>query len=212
MEGLGAPEAVSFVPGNHDAYVKGALEGLLAEVAPWTRGDDGAMCRFPYVRRRGKIALVGLSSAVPRPPLVASGKVGGKQLKEAEQLLTELSGEKLFRIVMIHHPPHVGGAPGGRNLTDARGFEAMIARAGAELVIHGHNHVGSLAWLMGPQAKVPVIGAPSASARGGTLVHSAGYYLYLIEGEEGGFALKAELHGLKADGTVGCLSVTELAQ
>ena len=113
---------------------------------------------------------------------------------------------------MIHHPPHVGGAPGGRNLTDARGFEAMIARAGAELVIHGHNHVGSLAWLMGPQAKVPVIGAPSASARGGTLVHSAGYYLYLIEGEEGGFALKAELHGLKADGTVGCLSVTELAQ
>ena len=203
MEGLGPPETVSLVPGNHDAYVKGALEGLLAEVAPWTRGDDGAMCRFPYVRRRGRIALVGLSSAVPRPPLVASGKVGGKQLKEAEQLLTELSGEKLFRIVMIHHPPHVGGAPGGRNLTDARGFEAMIARAGAELVIHGHNHVGSLAWLMGPQAKVPVIGAPSASARGGTLVHSAGYYLYLIEGGEGGFALKAELHGLKADGTVG---------
>ena len=212
MEGLGPPETVSLVPGNHDAYVKGALEGLLAEVAPWTRGDDGAMCRFPYVRRRGKIALVGLSSAVPRPPLVASGKVGGKQLKEAEQLLTELSGEKLFRIVMIHHPPHVGGAPGGRNLTDARGFEAMIARAGAELVIHGHNHVGSLAWLMGPQAKVPVIGAPSASARGGTLVHSAGYYLYLIEGDPGGFALKAELHGLKADGTVGCLSVTELNQ
>src|SRR5215218_7700457 len=95
MEGLGPPDRVSLVPGNHDAYVKGALEGLLAEVAPWTRGDDGAMCRFPYVRRRGKIALVGLSSAVPRPPLVASGKVGGKQLKEAEQLLTELSGEKL---------------------------------------------------------------------------------------------------------------------
>ena len=61
MEGLGPPETVSLVPGNHDAYVKGALEGLLAEVAPWTRGDDGAMCRFPYVRRRGKIALVGLS-------------------------------------------------------------------------------------------------------------------------------------------------------
>ena len=68
MEGLGAPEAVSFVPGNHDAYVKGALEGLLAEVAPWTRGDDGAMCRFPYVRRRGKVALVGLSSAIPTMP------------------------------------------------------------------------------------------------------------------------------------------------
>src|SRR3954454_25371246 len=55
MEGLGPSETVSLVPGNHDAYVKGGLEALLAEVAPWTRGDDGAMCRFPYVRRRGKI-------------------------------------------------------------------------------------------------------------------------------------------------------------
>jgi 3',5'-cyclic AMP phosphodiesterase CpdA len=210
MEGLGPPEHVSFVPGNHDAYVEGSLEGLLAELAPWTRGDDGTMCRFPYVRRRGKVALVGMSSAIPTLPLVASGKCGAKQLREAERALSGLAGEKLFRIVMIHHPPHVGGAPAGRNLVDARAFETMIGRAGAELVIHGHNHVGSLAWLMGPEAKVPVIGAPSASARGGTIVHSAGYYLYTVGEADGGFALKAELRGLKKDGTVGDLGVIEL--
>ena len=210
MEGLGPPEAVSFVPGNHDAYVEGSLEGLLAQLAPWTRGDDGTMCRFPYVRRRGKVALVGLSSAIPTMPLVASGKCGPKQLREGERVLRELAGEKLFRIVMIHHPPHVGGAPAGRNLIDARGFETMIGGAGAELVIHGHNHVGSLAWLMGPDAKVPVIGAPSASARGGTIVHSAGYYLYTVGGDGAGFTLKAELRGLKKDGTVGDLGVIEL--
>jgi 3',5'-cyclic AMP phosphodiesterase CpdA len=210
MEGLGSPETVSFVPGNHDAYVEGSLEGLLAALAPWTRGDDGTMCRFPYVRRRGKIALVGLSSAIPTLPLVASGKCGSKQLRAAERLLSELAGEKLFRLVMIHHPPHVGGAPAGRNLIDAKAFETMIGNAGAELIIHGHNHVGSLAWLMGPNAKVPVIGAPSASARGGTIVHSAGYYLYTIDGDEGGFKLKAELRGLQKDGKVGDLGVLEL--
>lgn len=210
MQGLGEPEHASFVPGNHDAYVEGSLEGLLAELAPWTRGDDGQMCRFPYVRRRGDIALVGMSSAIPTPPLVASGKAGKKQLAETERLLIELSGEKLFRIVMIHHPPHVGGAPAGRNLVDARQFEAMIEKAGAELVIHGHNHVGSLAWLMGPSAKVPVIGAPSASARGGTLVHSAGYYLYCIERNEGGFHLTAHLRGLQPDGSVGDLGTLSL--
>jgi 3',5'-cyclic AMP phosphodiesterase CpdA len=207
LEGLGAAEDVSFVPGNHDAYVEGSLEGLLAEVAPFTRGDDGTMCRFPYLRRRGRIALVGLSSAIPTLPLVASGKAGARQLKETEGLLNELAAERLFRIVMIHHPPHVGGAPAGRNLTDARAFEAMIERAGAELIIHGHNHVGSLAWLIGPQGKVPVLGAPSASARGGALTHSAGYYLYCIEDGETGFHLTARMRGLQADGTMGDLGV-----
>jgi 3',5'-cyclic AMP phosphodiesterase CpdA len=57
LEGLGDPEKVSFVPGNHDAYVPGALEGLLAEIAPWTRADDGSEQRFPYLRRRGAIAV-----------------------------------------------------------------------------------------------------------------------------------------------------------
>ena len=210
MEGLGPPESVSFVPGNHDAYVEGSLEGLLEQLAPWTSGDDGTMGRFPYVRRRGRVALVGLSSAIPTLPLVATGKVGHRQLRDAERLLAELAGEKLFRVVMIHHPPHVGGAPAGRNLVDARGFEAMIERAGAELVIHGHNHVGSLAWLMGPTGKVPVLGAPSASARGGAVVHSAGYYLYAIETEGTGFGLSAQLRGLMADGTVGDLGMISL--
>jgi 3',5'-cyclic AMP phosphodiesterase CpdA len=210
MEGLGPPETVSFVPGNHDAYVEGSLEGLLAEIGSWTRGDDGRMSAFPYLRRRGAVAFVGLSSAIPTLPFVASGKVGRKQLKAAEQMLADLAREKVFRIVLIHHPPHVGGAAAGRNLIDAPRFEAMISRVGAELIVHGHNHVGSLAWLMGPSGKVPVIGAPSASARGGTLTHSAGYHLYTIGTDETGVFLTAELRGLKSDGTVGDLGMISL--
>jgi 3',5'-cyclic AMP phosphodiesterase CpdA len=213
MDGLGLPADVSFVPGNHDAYVPGSLEGLLDEIAPFTAGDDGQEGCFPYLRRRGPVALIGLSSAIPTLPFVASGRLGGRQREEVEAMLAELGRDRdCFRILMIHHPPHIGGAPAGRNLTDAEKFEAVIARAGAELILHGHNHVGSLTSLIGPRGPVPVVGAPSASARGGTLTHKAGYHLFTIDRDRTGFLLRAELRGLKPDGTVGGLGLLSLGR
>jgi 3',5'-cyclic AMP phosphodiesterase CpdA len=213
METLGDPRDVSFVPGNHDAYVPGSLEGLLSHLAPFTRSDDGVEQTFPYLRRRGVVALVGLSSAIPTLPFVASGRLGRRQLSEAEEMLGELARDcDCFRIVLIHHPPHVGGADSGRHLTDAPKFEAMIRRVGAELVVHGHNHVGSLAGLPGPRGPVPIVGAPSASARAGTLVDKAGYHLFTIDRDETGFILMAELRGLRPDGSVGGLGMLSLAR
>ncbi|MGO4707281.1 metallophosphoesterase [Microvirga sp. 2MCAF38] len=212
LEGLGGPETVSFVPGNHDAYVPGALQGLLREVAPFTRGDDGREGVFPFLRRHGPIAIIGLSSAVPTLPFMASGRLGAKQLRDAETLLDDLGQDRsCFRVVLIHHPPHVGGTTPGRSLTDAPAFEAMIRRVGAELVLHGHNHVGSLAYLKGPRGQVPVIGAPSASARGGTHTHRAGYHLFTIDQDETGFLLSAELRGLRPDDTFGGMGMLSLA-
>jgi 3',5'-cyclic AMP phosphodiesterase CpdA len=213
LDGLGSPEDVSFVPGNHDAYIDGSLEGLLRACAPFTKGDDGEVCRFPYLRRRGRIALIGLSSAIPTLPFVASGRLGRRQTAAAEELLADLGREGLYRIVMIHHPPHAGGAAPGRNLTDAPRLEAMLTRVGAELVIHGHNHVGSVAFLRGPgHGQIPVIGAPSASARGGAIIHRAGYHLYTIDADETGFLLTAQLRGLKPDGTIGDAGMISLGR
>ena len=200
LDGLGTPETVSFVPGNHDAYVTGSLAGLLAAIDPYACGDEPGRPRFPYIRRRGPVAFVGLSSAVPTAPFVASGRLGKTQVKHAEACLAALASEPLVRVVLIHHPPHVGGAPAGRNLVDAHRFEAMIGRVGADLVIHGHNHVGSIAMLAGPAGQVPVVGAPSASARGGALIHRAGYHLFRVHEEEAGFRISAELRGLDAGG------------
>jgi 3',5'-cyclic AMP phosphodiesterase CpdA len=201
LDGLGTPDTVSFVPGNHDAYVPGSLTGLLAAVDPYATGDEARPKRFPYIRRRGPVAFVGLSSAVPTPPFVASGRIGRRQAADAEEMLAALASERLARVVMIHHPPHIGGAPAARNLVDAHRFERLIARAGAELVIHGHNHVGSVAILQGPQGAVPVVGAPSASARGGLIVHRAGYHLFKVEEARAGFTISAELRGLCPAGT-----------
>lgn len=211
LEGLGPPDAVSFVPGNHDAYVPGALEGLLKECAPYIAGDEACEHRFPYLRRRGPVAILGLSSAIPTAPFIASGTAGRIQLAAAEARLAELGREGLFRVVLIHHPPHRKGAPPGRNLTDAREFEEMIARSGAELVLHGHNHTGTVAFIRCPGGRVPVVGAPSASSRGGALVHRAGYFLFTIQGEPGAYSVAAEHRGLKPDGTIGEVGLLPLS-
>jgi 3',5'-cyclic AMP phosphodiesterase CpdA len=210
LEGLGPPETVSFVPGNHDAYVPGSLEGILTECAAWTKGDDGATGTFPYLRRRGPVAMVCLSSAIPTAPFVATGRLGRRQIGAAEKLLAELAPEGCFRLVLVHHPPHVGGAKPGRHLTDAADFERMIRRVGAELVLHGHNHIGSLAWLEGPKGSVPVIGAPSASSRGNTRIERAEYNMYSIGKDETGFTLAAERRGLSAEGRIGSLGLLSL--
>lgn len=190
LEELGTSDKVSFVPGNHDAYIKGSLEGLMLECEAWMQGDDAPKAAFPYLRQRGFIALIGLSSATPTAPFVASGRLGKDQLAQAEKLLFETKDQGLCRVVLIHHPPYIGGAGSGRNLTDARAFEEMISRTGAELVLHGHNHKTSLRFIEGPDKLVPILGAPSASAKGGALTDRAAYHLINISQSSDRFALE----------------------
>ena len=215
LEALGQPDRVSFVPGNHDAYVRGSLEGLLAACGAWTADEDGRAGVFPYLRRRGPLALVGLSSAIPTKPFAATGRVGPPQIAAAEAILCDLAREPdpPCRVVMIHHPPHPGGARAGRELKDADAFTAMIGRAGAELVLHGHNHVGTVAFVDGPgRASVPVVGAPSASARSIRINHRASYYLYTFAHENGRIAITATERGLNEEGGIGALGSLALTR
>ncbi len=202
LETLGTVDDVSFVPGNHDAYVRSSLPHLAETFAPWVREigvDHGLPFAFPYLRRRGPLALIGLSSAIPTAPLLASGALGAAQCAALEILLDEARAQKLVRVVMIHHPPHRNGAKGGRGLRDAARFEAIMARHGAELVIHGHNHRASVTRLAGPDGPVPVVGVPSCSAVPGTHGHLAAYQLYRFDERGTGWAMTAERRGLSAE-------------
>ncbi|SFL34123.1 metallophosphoesterase family protein [Methylorubrum salsuginis] len=213
LEALGPADRVSFVPGNHDAYVRGSLEGLLGSCGGWTADDDGRAGLFPYLRRRGPLALVGLSSAIPTKPFAATGRLGPAQIAAAERLLGDLARapDRPCRVVMIHHPPHPGGAAAGRELKDAAAFAAMIGRAGADLILHGHNHVGSVAGIPGPEGRpVPVVGAPSASARSLLVNRRASYYLYTITPEEGGHRIAVVERGLDVEGGIAELSAFDI--
>jgi len=202
---IGPPDRVSIVPGNHDIYVRGSLPAMLAIFAAEMR-DDGASAavRFPYLRRRKSMALIGVSSAVPTAPLLASGSVGNAQRKLLAEMLHATGTEGLTRVVMIHHPPHPGGARFGRALRDARALAAVFASAGAELVIHGHNHCASLARLPGPDgAAIPIVGVPSASAVPGTPAHRAAYHLFRFTPKPaGGHEIHLERRALAPSGSV----------
>lgn len=197
---LGARDRVSFTPGNHDAYVRACLPELATAFAAWTSDSPGAGAVYPYRRVRGDVALIGLSSGVPTAPFLASGELGAAQRAAAGQLLDETRAAGLCRVVLIHHPPHRAGASAARGLRDARAFETMIARHGADLILHGHNHRLSVAHVRGPDRKpVPVVGVASASAAGGGRTHRAGYNLFAIARRRDGFAIAARARGLAAD-------------
>lgn len=210
LEDLGPAEHVSFVPGNHDAYASDSLSGLLDACAPYmaSDGSDGTI-HFPYLRHRGKVALIGLSSAIPTDPFKAYGRLGTEQLRELELILTELGrDEDCFRVVMIHHPPYVDATMKSRSLTDAAALEQVLARSGAELVLFGHNHAASLAYLPGPRGQIPIVGAASASANAESVQFRGSYHLFHIDKNEQGFTIEQESRGLTKTGTIGLLGRT----
>src|ERR1700685_2167557 len=89
METLGKPSDVSFVPGNHDAYVRASMPLLATTFAPWATSDGAPKSKatYPYLRVRGEVAIIGLSSAVPTAPLMATGRLRKSQLWGVARLL-----------------------------------------------------------------------------------------------------------------------------
>lgn len=211
LETLGDPRHVSFTPGNHDAYVRATLPWIEQTFAPWCSSDGEAHTRFPFLRLRGEVALIGLSSGVPTAPFLASGRLGLEQREALAALLDETGKRGLMRVVMIHHPPTRGGAGFGRGLTDARQFEAVLARHGAELVLHGHNHRLQVRHVdRSEAAKIPCVGVASCSAVPGTPLHRAAYHLYRITRAGNGWSVEARARGMAAESSAGALHVRDL--
>jgi 3',5'-cyclic AMP phosphodiesterase CpdA len=223
LEALGAPTEVSLVPGNHDAYVAGADVLGARHWAPYMAGDTATVgftgsCdhdrpppqpspnrakradTFPFLRIRGPVALIGVSTAEATPPFMTTGRLGALQIARMTGLLADTAAR--FRVVLIHHPPHVVPKAHFKRLVDAAAFRQAIATAGAELVIHGHDHTRSLNWIDGPGGRVPVIGVPSASAAFGTDHDAAGYNLYRIGGRPGAWSCEVSCRSLDAAGAV----------
>ena len=207
MRTLGDPADVSFTPGNHDAYVTDAVPVLDSTMIPWTTGDTPlGPARFPYLRVRGEIALIGLNSGVPTAPLMASGTLGAAQLKALGPLLAETGARGLARIIMIHHPPLTRGpTPPLRGLTDAAAFEAIIADHGAEAILHGHTHKRMVHYLPSKATRrdggsVAVIGAPSVSAAAKDLRLRAAYHLIRVERAGEHWRISARARGMMPGG------------
>lgn len=170
------PAHVTVLPGNHDAYVAEGVP-LFAEVfAPyaatddgwaWTDGDgDGAAddLRWPIVRVRGELALIGVSTSRATPWFTAYGRVGAGQLARLGRVLADERLRGKVRLVAIHHPPAGKRAQSRiRGLRDHAAFAELIAETGADLIVHGHEHRDMLEELPGPGGSVPVRGIASGT-------------------------------------------------
>lgn len=200
LDALGSPATVTVVPGNHDAYVR-ATRGHAERIwRDFMRGDGveaDATPLFPFIRRRGPAVLVGLSSGVPSPLFMATGRLGDGQRRRLAEILEYLRHEDSFRVVLLHHPP--ADPTWHKRLVDAEALQAVLARHGADLLLHGHNHLHELHWLDGPEHPIPAVGVPSASARG---IHHepAAYNLYRIDGAPGRWSCEMIRRGLRGPG------------
>jgi len=204
MENFGDPTWISFVPGNHDAYVPVVWEKGLAHLAPFMTGDMVAApaqsapliaSTFPYVRLRRNLAMIGLNSAAPQSLTKAAGNLGPAQLKALAKILRNLKARGYYRAVMIHHPPLPGLAPPRKALCDAAHLRDVLWNEGAEVVLHGHNHREMLTVLAGREESIPVVGVPSASMNGKGHYEPAAWNLYEITRIQGKWATRVSIRG-----------------
>lgn len=182
LKALGSSDSICVAPGNHDAYVPGALESAQRLWGPYMQGETLDAAAFPYVRRIGDMGVITCSSAVPTRPFLAIGRFDERQAERLARILTGLGEAGMFRVVLIHHPPNKELQHPSFGLKGHKLFRKVIAEHGAELILHGHTHRSSIHSIPGLGQEVPVVGVAAASAaQGGTLDDPARYNLFRIE-------------------------------
>lgn len=193
---LGTGERVTIVPGNHDTYVKTDWHHTFTHWLDYMRGDlqeERAPLEtslddlFPTLRIRNRIAIIGINTAYPSGPHLATGRIGSNQLKKLEAILKHLSGKRFFRIILIHHPPLPGIVSWRKSLTDSASLRLLLKRHGAELVLSGHTHKAIHGELNSPSGLIPAIGAPSVSSISHKSERLSRYYLYKVISTAGGW-------------------------
>jgi 3',5'-cyclic AMP phosphodiesterase CpdA len=199
---LGDPKGVTVSPGNHDALSAYGAPQAFAPWRPWL-GDEGA--DFPYLRVRGPIALINLSSAVPTALHLAQGELGAGQIAAAGALLREAGQRGLYRVVLVHHPVAPDVVAGRKALVDAEALRAMLVEAGAELVLHGHAHKALLTSVPGPDGAIPVLAVPAASTPTGGRGQPARWNEIEVLREGAGFRTRVSARGITPELTVAAL-------
>lgn len=199
LESVGPPDRVSLVPGNHDTYITATAAQFGESFADYISGDDGAP-GYPYLRRRDHVALIGVSSAVPSAPFMATGRLGEAQRARLETLLQGLASERVFRVLLIYHP--LRSRSRFKRLTDASALIALLQRHPVDLVLHGHDHVHATIRIDTPTGTIPVIGVPSASAFNDHHRPSAAYNLFAISEANDGWRCEHRSRGFAGTETV----------
>jgi 3',5'-cyclic AMP phosphodiesterase CpdA len=194
--GLG-PDRVSMVPGNHDTYTRGAFRSkrFYRYFGPFLRSDLPELsgsAPFPFVRLRGPAAIIGLSTAVPRLPFVASGALGRTQLDSLARILGHPEVRRRTPILLQHHPFHsheswVKSVLEG--LRDAPRLAPLLTGLERGMLLHGHLHRRIHRTIPTEKGHIDSVGATSASLVHASDERMAGFNVYEIDDEGGAIGL-----------------------
>jgi len=210
LDGVGRRVEVTVVPGNHDVYLPSvhAKRRFLHYFGAFLQSDlPGLACDvlvgpFPCVKLRGPVAIIGLSSAVPRPPFIASGRVGDTQLAALQGVLAHPDVARRTPLILVHHPPvddRLRLAQLRDGLVDAERLRAALAPLGRGLVLFGHLHVRLRRPLQTAAGTLEVFAASGAALDHPDPAVRAGFNAYAM-GDDGGLAT-AEAHVVAAGGS-----------
>ncbi len=207
-EAAGSVE-VTVVPGNHDIYLPIVLRQrrFPHHFQPFMRSDlpelalDLPAGRFPSVKLRGPVALIGLSSAVPRPPFISGGYLGRAQLTALERVLAHPEVARRTPVLLLHHSPfdsrsRLWQLQGG--LVDAPALRAALQPLTRGLVLYGHLHVRGRRRLATAHGALDGVSASAAPLEHPDPRVRAGYNLYVLD--ERGELASVEAHVLDAEG------------
>jgi len=165
---------VSVVPGNHDIYLPAIHRErrfphhfaafLVSDLPQFAR--DLPAGPFPCVKLRGPVAIIGLSSAVPRPPFVSAGYLGQVQLAALADLLAHPEVARRTPVVLLHHPPvdarwRIFRLRDG--LVDAASLRRTLDGLSRGLVLYGHTHVRVRCRLFTASGTLDVVSASGAA-------------------------------------------------
>jgi len=193
---LGPAADIALVPGNHDSCVAAPWSDTYALWAEYMASDPAVSgqpppgASFPSLRRRGNIAFIGLSTACPTAPLMATGHIDPEQLKALPAVLDQTYRERLFRVVYLHHSPLPGIDKWRKRLRNAPAVAGILAAHGAELVLHGHDHRSLHVKIETCHGDALVLALPSASALGLRGEESSAYNTYNLEARSDGWLLE----------------------
>ena len=185
-------DQVSLVPGNHDVYTRGAYRSRRFDeyLGDYTTGDlpEAALTpglgHYPYVRLRGPVSIIGLSTAVPRLPLVASGRLGEAQRRGLQSLLAHREVRSRTPVILQHHPVHPLRSPAQtwlKGLSDGPEELEVLRTIKRGLVLHGHLHRRIRRQQRTDQGHLDVIGTTSASLVTAQADQTAGFNVYEVD-------------------------------
>ena len=209
---------VTVIPGNHDIYLPALVherrfthhfhrffESDLPDLAA-----DVPAGRFPCVKLRQNLAIIGLSSAVPRSPFVSAGRLGAAQLAALDRILARPEVRERTPVVLVHHPP-VDRRPRilqlRDGLVDAPGLRRRLAVLSRGAVLFGHLHHRVRHRFATSTGSLDVISASGAALDHPDPSVRAGFNLYRFD-QDGALA-SVEAHVLDPGG--GKFQISEIS-